>query len=90
MVEFMRNSDAFALGMEQDARLRSTIVTIILLDRSPDWAVLLDRFERIVRLMPMVAPLSCAGVLISGRVKRMYGVGPKVPKMTSLAPWEAA
>ena len=53
MVEFMRNSDAFALGMEQDARLRSTIVTIILLDRSPDWAVLLDRFERIVRLMPM-------------------------------------
>jgi WS/DGAT/MGAT family acyltransferase len=53
MVEFMRNSDAFAWGMEHDARLRSTVVTIIMLDRSPDWSVLIDRFERIVRQMPM-------------------------------------
>ncbi len=53
MVEFMRNSDAFALGMEADARLRSTVVTIIMLDRSPDWSVLIDRLERVVRLMPM-------------------------------------
>ena len=53
MAEFMRNSDAFAFGMEQDARLRSTVVTIILLDRSPDWSVLVDRFARIVQKMPM-------------------------------------
>ena len=52
-MEFMRNSDAFAWGMEQDAVLRSTVVTIIVLDRSPDWDVLIDRFERIGRLIPM-------------------------------------
>jgi WS/DGAT/MGAT family acyltransferase len=53
MVSFMRNTDAFALGMEADARLRSTVVSIVLLDRSPDWEVLRDRFERVARLMPM-------------------------------------
>jgi len=53
MVSFMRNTDAFALGMETDARLRSTVVSIVLLDRSPDWDVLVDRFERVARLMPM-------------------------------------
>ena len=53
MVSFMRNTDAFAWGMETDARLRSTVVSIVLLDRSPDWDVLVDRFERVARLMPM-------------------------------------
>ena len=53
MVSFMRNTDAFALGMETDARLRSTVVSIVLLDRSPDWDVLVDRVERVARLMPM-------------------------------------
>ena len=53
MAEFMRNTDAFALGMEEDARLRSTVVTIVMLDRSPDWDVLVDRLERVARQMPM-------------------------------------
>ena len=53
MASFMRNTDAFAWGMEADARLRSTVVSIVVLDRSPDWAVLVDRFERVARLMPM-------------------------------------
>jgi diacylglycerol O-acyltransferase / wax synthase len=53
MTEFMRNTDAFALGMEDDARLRSTVVTILTLDRSPDWDVLVDRLERVSRLIPM-------------------------------------
>jgi len=53
MAEFMRNTDAFALGMEADARLRSTVVSIVMLDRPPDWDVLVDRFERVSRLMPM-------------------------------------
>jgi len=53
MAEVMRNTDAFALGMEEDARLRSTVVTIIVLDRSPDWDVLVDRLERVARLVPM-------------------------------------
>lgn len=53
MVEFMRNSDAFTVGIEHDAHLRSTVVTILMLDKSPDWSVLVDRFDRVVRLMPM-------------------------------------
>ena len=47
------NSDAFAWQMETDAALRSTVVSIIMLDRPPDWEVLVDRFERIVRAVPM-------------------------------------
>src|SRR3954451_91811 len=50
---FMRQSDAFAWRMEHDANLRSTVVTIFRLDRTPDWDDLLDRFERISRAMPM-------------------------------------
>ncbi len=53
MAEFMINSDAFAWAMEYDAALRSTVVTVILLDRSPDWDVVVDRFERIAREVPM-------------------------------------
>ncbi len=51
--DFMRNTDAFAWAMEVDARLRSTVVTVIVLERSPDWATLVDRFDRLSRLMPM-------------------------------------
>ncbi len=53
MAEFMINSDAFAWAMEHDPSLRSTIVTVILLDRSPDWDVVVDRFERIAHAVPM-------------------------------------
>ena len=53
MTDFMRNTDAFALGMEADARLRSTVVTVIMLDRPPVWDVLIDRLDRIGRAMPM-------------------------------------
>ena len=53
MVESMRNSDAFAWSMEHDPTLRSTVVTIIMLDRSPDWDVVVDRFDRLGRSMPM-------------------------------------
>ncbi|MGZ4443020.1 MAG: wax ester/triacylglycerol synthase domain-containing protein [Nocardioidaceae bacterium] len=53
MAVFMRNSDAFAWAMEHDPGLRSTVVSVILLDRSPDWEVLVDRFERIGRQIPM-------------------------------------
>jgi diacylglycerol O-acyltransferase len=57
MTEFMRHTDAFAWGMEADARLRSTVVSIVMLDRSPDWDVVVDRFERVSRLMPMFRQL---------------------------------
>lgn len=53
MAQHMMNSDAFAWAMEHDPSLRSTIVTVILLDRSPDWDVVVDRFERIGHAAPM-------------------------------------
>ncbi|MGB0876796.1 MAG: wax ester/triacylglycerol synthase domain-containing protein [Mycobacterium sp.] len=54
MTEFMRNSDAFTWAMESDPALRSTVVTVILLDRSPDWGEVRDRFNVISRAVPML------------------------------------
>ena len=54
MTEFMRNSDAFTWAMESDPRLRSTVVTVIMLDRSPDWDEVRDRFDLISRAVPML------------------------------------
>lgn len=53
MAEFLINSDAFAWQMERDAALRSTVVSIVMLDGTPDWDVVVDRFERICREVPM-------------------------------------
>ncbi len=53
MTEFMRNSDAFTWAMESDPRLRSTVVTVVLLDRSPDWDEVRERFDSISRKLPM-------------------------------------
>ncbi len=53
MTEFLRSSDAFIWEIEGDARLRSTIVVMILLDRSPDWQELTNRFELLSRTVPM-------------------------------------
>jgi len=53
MAEFLRNSDAFAWAMETDASLRSTVVSIVTLDRAPDWDVVVDRTERLSRTVPM-------------------------------------
>lgn len=53
MSEFMRNSDAFTWAMEHDPRLRSTVVTILTFDRSPDWDEVVSRFDRVVRTLPM-------------------------------------
>ncbi|WP_431230922.1 wax ester/triacylglycerol synthase domain-containing protein [Mycolicibacterium psychrotolerans] len=53
MTEFMRNTDAFTWSMEADPRLRSTVVTAILLDRSPDWDLVRERFDLVSRELPM-------------------------------------
>ena len=50
---FMRESDAFSWYMEGDPALRSTIVAIAWLDRSPIWDVLIDRIERATRAIPI-------------------------------------
>jgi WS/DGAT/MGAT family acyltransferase len=49
----MRNTDAFTWYMERDPGLRSTIVTMITLDRPPDPARLMLRTERLTRELPM-------------------------------------
>ncbi|MCV7123664.1 wax ester/triacylglycerol synthase domain-containing protein [Mycobacterium lacus] len=53
MSEFMRNSDAFTWAMESDPRLRSTVVTVVLLDRSPEWDAVRARFDLLSRKLPM-------------------------------------
>src|SRR5674476_267020 len=53
MTEFMRSTDAFTWSMETDPRLRSTVVTVILLDRSPDWDEVRSRFDEVTRRLPM-------------------------------------
>ncbi|WP_148614292.1 wax ester/triacylglycerol synthase domain-containing protein [Nocardioides rubriscoriae] len=53
MAKFMLNSDAFAWQMEADAALRSTVVSVVMLDRSPDHDLLLARFRRICDEVPM-------------------------------------
>ncbi len=53
MTEFMHNTDAFTWAMESDPRLRSTVVSVVLLDRSPDWGEVRERFDLMSRKLPM-------------------------------------
>ena len=53
MTEFMSQTDAFTWAMESDPRLRSTVVTVIMLDRSPDWDVVRERFEALSHTLPI-------------------------------------
>ncbi len=53
MTDFMRNSDAFTWAMESDPRLRTTVVTVILLDRSPDWDEVRERLDLVSRTVTM-------------------------------------
>lgn len=54
MNDFLRSSDAFTWSMESDPRLRSTIVTVLMLDRPPDWAEVRRRIERLSHGLPML------------------------------------
>ena len=53
MTHFLRKSDAFTWAMESDPRLRSTVVSIVLLDRSPDWEAVRERFDLMSRELPV-------------------------------------
>jgi diacylglycerol O-acyltransferase / wax synthase len=50
---FMKDSDAFTWYMERDPILRSTVVSVIWLDRSPDWESLVTTLDRATRLIPV-------------------------------------
>lgn len=54
MTEFLRGSDAFTWAMESDPRLRSTVVTLVIMDRAPAWTELRERFAHISRRLPMM------------------------------------
>jgi diacylglycerol O-acyltransferase len=49
--ERMLHSDAFAWYMENDPVLRSTVVAVIRLERSPDWDQVRFRIDRLTRLV---------------------------------------
>ncbi|MFN8036351.1 MAG: wax ester/triacylglycerol synthase family O-acyltransferase [Acidimicrobiia bacterium] len=48
----MRDSDAFSWYMEQDPLLRSTVVTVLILEHSPDWNRVVEQLDRASRLTP--------------------------------------
>lgn len=48
----MTDSDALMWNMERDPKLRSTVTAIMLLDRDPDWDRMVDRGERLTRMLP--------------------------------------
>jgi diacylglycerol O-acyltransferase len=52
--QFMSNSDAFTWEMEDDPALRSTVVTVFVLDGPPDQARVREGFERAVRTVPQL------------------------------------
>lgn len=54
MNEFMRSSDAFTWSMESDPRLRSTVVTVMMLDRTPNWDEVRERIDRLSLELPML------------------------------------
>ena len=49
---YMEESDAFSWHMERDPLLRSTVVIVLVFDRSPDFALLRDKVERASRSIP--------------------------------------
>lgn len=53
MAEFMRQTDAFTWAMETDPRLRSTIVTVLVLERTPDWERVRARLDLLSRALPV-------------------------------------
>jgi diacylglycerol O-acyltransferase / wax synthase len=48
----MSDSDALMWNVEKDPTLRSTVVTVLTFDRSPDWDGLVERVDRGSRLIP--------------------------------------
>jgi len=48
----MRQTDAFAWHMEDDPVLRSTIVAVALLEKSPDWDRFVELADRATRVIP--------------------------------------
>ncbi|MDH6194000.1 diacylglycerol O-acyltransferase [Mycobacterium frederiksbergense] len=52
MTDYLSSTDDFMWSLGFDPVLRSTIVTLTVLDHPVDWAVIVDRFDRISRVVP--------------------------------------
>lgn len=52
MTEYLSSSDAFMWAIGDDPVLHSTIVTLTMLERCPDWHEVVDRFNRISLAAP--------------------------------------
>ena len=52
MPEFLHPSDAFVWSLGSDARFRSTIVTLLMMDKAPDWRVVSERFAHLTTMIP--------------------------------------
>src|SRR2546430_8509817 len=62
----MSDADALMWTVEKDPTLRSTVVTVLTLDRSPDWDALVERVDRGRRLLPRLAPRGVSPMLRVG------------------------
>lgn len=49
---FMTATDAFIWRVERDPLMRWTISAVLLLEGTPDWDALVERYERLTRLVP--------------------------------------
>lgn len=84
MAQFMRESDALSWYLEGDPVLRSTVVAVAWLDRSPVWETLAGKVEQATRFLPafrqrvvelparLTGPGSSPAPLRSGRPRRRW------------------
>ena len=49
---YLSQTDAIMWMVEADPLLRSTILGVVMLDRSPDWGRLVERVDRVARQVP--------------------------------------
>lgn len=52
MAEFLTSTDEFMWSLGEDPVLRSTIVSLMILERAPEWDLVVERFERLTRVAP--------------------------------------
>lgn len=52
MAEFLTSTDEFMWSLGEDPILRSTIVSLMVLERAPEWDLVVERFDRLSRVAP--------------------------------------
>lgn len=70
----LRGWDAATWRTSSDATMRSTVVALIVLERAPEWQELLERVDRLTRLVPVLRKRPLYG--ISGLSSPRLGIDP--------------